>query len=309
MKTTAFLMVLSLSPVLVAAPVAPSTAEAPVSAIATPGKPVAPEAAPAPVKKAVSKPHAHHKVAAAKPAPAPVTAPVRTLPATPDVYREAGSLLVTNEKYIIKYEDEEGNGRPAQSVKAITAEFTPQEVTDYGDAVRFIADYRGEVKAHCPTTGSQSLVSVLDQYADMLATFHRRALHYAGDISENNNHLVLVVNRSALKDATVLISRYLQFKKARFQDSMDKFLPADNSLVSNLVTVARVFNVSVGSDDWNRKYSVREAALESISAWPRVKVFDATQALAGSREQVCVVELKEKPALADQPKPAQTPSR
>ncbi len=208
------------------------------------------------------------------------------------VFDEARNLLVANQKYFIKYEDEESFGRVAATANgSLAATFSPSDVADFQKAVETVGDYRNRMKSHCGGVSTRYFVDALDRYMSSLASFNRRALPLVADISENNNQLILVVNRTALVDAPVLMSRYLQFKKQRFKESMNRFLPSDSELIGSLVSIAKMLKVEVSDEDWNKTYGLRDNALELVSLWPREPIFEATEKLTDAKESACIVSL------------------
>jgi hypothetical protein len=206
------------------------------------------------------------------------------------LYEEARNLLVADQKYLIQFEDEENYGKAAGTGKnSVTTVFASEDVEKFKHAVQNIADYRNQMRNHCATASAHSFMEALDKYAYSLCAFNRRALPLVADISENNSLLRLLVSRTSLKDAPVLISRYLQFKKQRFKDSMDKFVPADKQLVEAMVNVANVLKVELIDEDWNRPYGLRDTSVELVSLWPRENIFEATAKLSESREAACII--------------------
>ena len=215
-----------------------------------------------------------------------------TLGHTKFPYEEAKNLLIADQKYFLKYEDEDTFGRVgASSPSSRNTSFSKAEVEQYRDAVEKIAQYRNNTKNHCLGASNQYFVEALDKYLTSLSSFNRRAIPLVADISSNNNQLVLVVNRTTLTDAPVLISRYLQFKKQRFKETMDKFLPSDSELIAAMVRIGKTLDVSLNDEAWNRTYGIRDNGLELISLWPRETIFQATEKLADAKESVCVVTL------------------
>jgi hypothetical protein len=215
------------------------------------------------------------------------------------LYDEARNLLVPDQKYLIQYEDEENYGKAAGTGKnSQTVVFSPEDVEKFKKAVQTVADYRNQMRNHCPSPSAASFMQSLDKYANSLCAFNRRALPLVADISENNSLLRLLVSRTSLKDAPVLVSRYLQFKKQRFKDSMDKFVPADRSLVEAMVTIANVLKVELNNEDWNRPYGLRDNSVEVVSLWPRESIFEASAKLTESRESACIVR-NSSPSIPD----------
>jgi hypothetical protein len=210
------------------------------------------------------------------------------------VSEEAKNLLVPDQKYLIRFEDEESLGKVAPNAgkNSLNTSFSSEEVSQFRSAVQYIADYRQHLHSRCLGASNQSFSRALDKYLAGLAAFNRRALPVVADITENNNLLVLIVNRTALIDAPVLISRYLQFKKQRFKENMGRFLAADATLVTSLVNIAKLLHVELSDDEWNKTYVLRDNVLEQNSLWSRDSIFDATDKLASVRETTCVVEIK-----------------
>jgi hypothetical protein len=206
---------------------------------------------------------------------------------------EAKNLIVPSQPYVIRFEDEESLGKVAKTeTGSLNTNFSPEEVEQFRVAVQTIGDYRTKMRNQCLGSSARLFLQSLDKYLSSLASFNRRALPLVADISENNNSLILVVNRTALVDAPVLVSRYLQFKKQRFKESMGRFLPSDNQLVAAMVTIARQLKVDISDDDWNRSYGLRDNALELVSLWPRELIFEATEKLSEAHETACVIDLR-----------------
>lgn len=208
-------------------------------------------------------------------------------------FDEAKNLLVSDQKYVIRFEDEEAFGRlAARNVNTTSYVFSEEDIAQWKTSVGVIADYRNQVRTQCSSLSNRSLTTALDRYLTGLGAFNRRALPIVADITENNSQLILIVNRSLLIDAPILVSRYLQFKKQRFKENMSRFLSADRELVGAMTTVAKILKVELTDDDWNKTYGIREAALESMSLWPRDSIFEATDKLSEARENACVVQFK-----------------
>jgi hypothetical protein len=215
----------------------------------------------------------------------------RAAPESKFFFEEAKNLLVPNQKYLVKYEDEDSYGRLATNgSSSLTLTFSPDDVEKFRTAVQTIADYRTQMRQRCLGSSARAFTEALDQYLVSLCSFNRRALPLVGDISENNNTFVLLVNRTPLVDAPVLVSRYLQFKKQRFKENMGKFLPMDNQLVAAMVNIANVLKVEISDEEWNKSYGVRDNALELTSLWPREPIFGATERLSDLKEIACIVE-------------------
>lgn len=216
------------------------------------------------------------------------------LPSSPVLLaEEAMNLLIPNQKYLIKFEDEENFGKvaPLQSNSSYV-EFSQGDVEKYQEAVKNIIEYRNFVRQHCGGESSRRFADALDRYIASLCTFNRKALPLVADITENNSALILIVNRSTLIDAPILTSRYLQFKKQRFKESMNRFLANDLQLVSDMVSVAKMLKVEVSDENWNKSFGVRDNAIETLSQWPREMVFSATEKLTDARESACIFQPK-----------------
>ncbi len=209
------------------------------------------------------------------------------------VFDEARNLLVPNQKYFIKYEDEETYGRTASTEASSTSTtFSQEQVADFQKAVDTIGEYRNRMKTQCLGNSTRFFIDSLDHYFSSLAAFNRKAIPLVADISSNNNQLMLVVNRTALIDAPVLMSRYLQFKKQRFKETISRFAPSDTQLIKSLVNIAKMLKVEISEDDWNKTYGIRDSALELVSLWPREAIFEASEKLADAKETPCIVNLK-----------------
>lgn len=206
---------------------------------------------------------------------------------------EAKNLIVSQQPYRLRFEDEESFGKLSQpDVGTVSTEFSPEDVEQFRTSVQTVGDYRIKVRNQCLGASTRYFLQSLDKYLSSIASFNRRALPLVADISENNSSLVLVVNRAPLVDAPVLVSRYLQFKKQRFKESMNRFLPSDNQLVASMVQIARILKVNLTEDDWNRSYGLRDNALELVSLWPRELIFDATEKLSEAHETACIIDLR-----------------
>jgi hypothetical protein len=216
------------------------------------------------------------------------------LPSSPALLaEEAMNLLIPNQKYLIKFEDEENFGKvaPLQSNSSYV-EFSQSDVEKYREAVKNIIEYRNFVRQHCSGESSRRFADAMDRYISSLCTFNRKALPLVADITENNSALILIVNRSTLIDAPVLTTRYLQFKKQRFKESMNRFLNNDLQLVADMVTVAKTLKVEISEENWNKSFGVRDNAIESLSQWPREMIFSATEKLNDARESACIFQAK-----------------
>lgn len=259
--------------------------------------PVPPAPAPAPVVRAPAVP-AKKSAHAVKP-----SAPVRTYAHGSDpraVFAEAKSLLVPRQKYLLKFEDEQSHAFPSEQLAPLTTSFSEDEVEQFRRSVQFIADYDLSVRNQCQGQSARSLTQSLEKYAEALNAFNRRALPLVGDISENNNLMVLLINRTTLKDAPVLISRFMQFKKQRFKESLDQFVGTDGELIASMVQIAKALKTDISSDDWNRGYAVRENAVELVSMWPRRMIFEASSRLNEPRENTCIAKMPSKtPVVAE----------
>jgi len=238
------------------------------------------------------------KIAAAKP-PAILSPAV---PVTRFLWDEASNLIVPNQKYLLRYQDEDNFGKIASDEKTtVTLSFSEGEVERYREDIRVIADYRNQMKQRCNGSSTQYFVEALDKYLSALASFNRKALPLVADISENNDLMILIVNRTALIDPPILSTRYLQFKKQRFKESMNRFLAQDQQLVKAMVDVARLFKVDITDKDWNRTYGARDNALELVSLWPRDLIFEATEKLTDAKEMACVVQPRDKMQASKSP--------
>ena len=208
-----------------------------------------------------------------------------------NLFDEAKNLIIPNQKYLLQFEDEESFGRLTSKGKEdTTVVFSDSEVEKFRQAAQTISSYRAQVKQRCSGQSETFLIQALDNYSASLAAFNRRALPLVADISENNNLMILLVNRTTLVDAPVLVSRYLKYKKQRFKENMGRFLTTDNQLVESMVTIADILKSEVSDRDWNKSYAVRDNALEQISLWPRKPIFEATARLSEMRERACVVD-------------------
>jgi hypothetical protein len=206
---------------------------------------------------------------------------------------ESKNLIVSNQPYRLRFEDEESLGKVSQqNTGTLSVEFSPEDVEQFRTSIQTIGDYRVKLRNQCLGSSTRYFLESIDKYLSSLASFNRRALPLMADISENNSSLVLIVNRAPLVDAPVLISRYLQFKKQRFKEVMNRFLPSDNQLVASMVQVARILKINISEDDWNRSYGLRDNALELVSLWPRELIFDATEKLSEAHETACIIDLR-----------------
>lgn len=208
---------------------------------------------------------------------------------TPFLAEEAVNLLIPNQKYILKFEDEESFGKIQAASNSINTVFSPQEVETFQKSIRYITDYRNQMKQRCFGDSSRKMNEALEKYLAGLCQFNRKALAMVADITENNSAMILVINRSTLVDAPVLVSRYFQFKKQRYKENMQRFLKDDNKLVSQMAQVAKIFKVDLTDETWNKTYGLRENGLENISQWPRELVFQATEKLASAKEGACIL--------------------
>jgi len=135
-------------------------------------------------------------------------------------------------------------------------------------------------------------MEALNRYGLALAAAQTRALPIASDISQNLSSLILVVNRTALRDAPILIGRYFQAKKQRYyMDGIEQFAPADSELVNDMLTVARILHVDISDEDKNKSYDLRDDNIEMASVWPRKFILSAAKSLGEAKEPVCVVSL------------------
>lgn len=279
-----------------AALVPPSPAVTNTTVTTPPAATAAPKINPAPAKTPEKKKTTVRNSSPSRPrtASTPPTIPARldrVAGEARNLFEEAKNLLVPDQKYLIQFEDEEGFGRPASKGKEdTTIIFSESDVEKYKRAVEVIASYRNQVKQRCSGVSEGYLVQALDNYSVSLSAFNRRALPLVADISENNALMILLVSRTTLVDAPVLVSRYLQFKKQRFKESINRFVTSDTQLVDSMVKIAKILKTELNDSDWNKSYSVRDNALELISLWPRKPIFEATARLSEVKERACVVE-------------------
>lgn len=207
-------------------------------------------------------------------------------------FEEAKNLIVANQPYVLKFEDEENYGKVSETGKTHTDHtFSEEEVETFRKAVDTLGIYRNQLRTRCSGASPKVLITAFDKYLHSVSLFNRKALPLVADIAESNPTMVLVVNRNVLIDAPVLISRYLQFKKQRFKESMNKFTAADQSMIDALISIAATLKVKISDSDWTKSYPVRESGLEMISMWPRETIFEATEKLSDARETVCIVDL------------------
>jgi hypothetical protein len=262
------------------APSAPATPAAPSKAVAAPAKSSARKA---------SRPAAKSSFVAKR--ESGYTEPYA-------LYREAQNLLVPGQKYILKFEDEENRGQlaPTKDAGPQSVVFSSDDVGKYRDAFGEIGEYAKQVREKCSSPSNRLFVQTLDKYADGVASFNRKGLPLVGDISERNDALVLVINRTLLRDAAVLTSRYLNTKRQRFKESLDRFIDADSRLIQAMSTVAKVLRSEVEDEDWKRAFGVRDHSLEMVSMWPRTPIFEATARLNEGQEAVCLADTEPAPA-------------
>ncbi len=205
-------------------------------------------------------------------------------------YTEGRDLLVADHKYVLQYENEENFGRISASEPNRTqVTFSEGDVESFKEAFTVLLNYRTQMEKSCRSTSNELFKSYLDRYATAVSAFHRDGLPMGSDISTNNDSIVLIVNRTTLKDATILVARYLNSKQSRFKEFIPKYVEADKLLKESFNTIAKVLKVEVSDSDRDRPYSIRENNLETVSKLPRFSIFQAAESLTEGKEGVCIV--------------------